>query len=269
MKVNLDRRDHYWILECEGFMINLPPGPINEVTHALVQGARDIIIDLSKVTFIGPEGVKALEESQRTADRHASHIGIAGPGSSVRRILHLNGVGQQIPVFYNLDEAVRRLDLIDYQPENRPDDVYNLLIWHNEIPIAGHLRKVFRDYKGSFQFRVFPVRDSDDAIHSLLSERIECILVDASIQMFRISGFIEKLRMDDTIPEIPIIVIASEDRMGEADLMVRHGVYDIIRFPVNPVEAAVRLQTTVSFMKDHRPYFPPKAMEKMDGISRV
>jgi DNA-binding response OmpR family regulator len=104
---------------------------------------------------------------------------------------------------------------------------------------------------------MIPVRDVKKAFRILLEEKVDCILIDAGFPLFQVTQFIENVETSDQIPCIPILIVSSDDRLDEAELMIRNGAFDIIRYPFQPVEVVVRLHTVISHIKDHSPYQPP------------
>ena len=90
----------------------------------------------------------------------------------------------------------------------------------------------------------------------LSEERIDLIIIDGGFPLYHVTNFIELVETDKDLPSIPILVVASDDKLAEAELMIRNGAHEILRYPFNPIEAVVRIQTLISHLKDHRPYIP-------------
>jgi anti-anti-sigma factor len=265
MQVKVTRRENYFILSYEGDTVDLHPGPLKEVHDAIREGAVDIILDFMGVDFLSSTGVKCLEETLDLAKKHGAHVGITSPTRQVRRMLKLTGLSREIPVYFNLPEAMSKLDMIEYTPEIKQEAVDNLLICQHDLPVAGELRSAIREHPLNPGFRMKPVRDFREAMEILRKERIDCILVDSNFPMYKVAAFIEELRTDDKIPHIPILIVTKDEKLDEAEMMIRHGANELIRFPFNPTEAVVRVQTLISHIKDHRPYYPAGAVVQPRG----
>ena len=133
MQAKVKRHDHYWVLLYEGDTSGLMPGPLPEVLEALRNGAHEIILDLSGVTYLGQVGLKALKETLFAARQHEANIGIAAPPPKIRRTLKLGGLTPDIPIYYNAREAITKLDMINFQESARSDLMDRLLIIQRSV----------------------------------------------------------------------------------------------------------------------------------------
>jgi anti-anti-sigma factor len=265
MQAKVKKKDHYWVISYEGDTTGLMPGPLPEVIDALRSGAHEIILNLSDLRFLNPNGVKALKESLDAARQREVNLGIASPQPQVRRALKLGGLVPLIPIYYSENEAIANLDLIDYQTSATRDATDRLLICQKKIPIAGSLREAFKKHPTKPRFRLKPIRDLDAAMEVLFEERIDCILIDSSFPLFQVTKFIETVGTDDRLPSIPILIVAQDRDLGNAELIIRNGADEVLRFPFHPVEVVVRLQTLISHLKDHRPFQPPSKVVQPRG----
>jgi CheY-like chemotaxis protein len=210
-------------------------------------------------------GIKSLQDTRELVVSKGAHIGIANPRPSVRRALKLNGLSRDVPIYFNIAEAVSKLDLLDYNAESWQDNADMLLILQKDLPIAGDLRHAISQHSFNPGFRMKPVRNSEEAFDVLLSEIVDCILIDSTLRVYQVANFIEKLHDTDGIPAIPVLIVTKDDRIEEAESMVRHGALEILRLPFHAPEVVVRLGNAVSHFKDHRPYFPPKSIPHPRG----
>jgi anti-anti-sigma factor len=265
MQAKVSRHDHYWVVSYEGDTVGIMPGPLPEVLSALQEGAHEIILDFSRLRFLNPNGIKALKESLDAAKRREANIGIASPRPQVRRVLKLSGLTPEIPIYFSQLEAISKLDLVDYQTTARQELTDRLLVCQKDLPIARDLRKALKKHPLKPQFRMAPVRDLKRAYQFLLEEKVDCILIESSYPLFQVTQFIERVETDDRLPDIPIVVVASDKDMDEADLMIRNGAHEMLRYPFHPVEVLVRLQTLISHLKDHRPFVPPEKVVQPRG----
>lgn len=260
------RIDHYWVISYEGDTTGLMPGPLPEVLNALQQGAIALILDLSKLASINRSGVKCILESIEASKKYNANVGIVSPPPEVRRILKLNGLDSNTPIYTSQSDAVQHLDLINYQDDARVQNTDTLLICKRDLHIGRHLRESMIRHPMKPHYRIIMSRDLEDAYKTLRKEKVDCVIVDSSMPMVQFEKFIENIQADRKLPSIPILVVSSEKNMPSADLMVRHGAHDLIKFPFSSSEIYIRLQMLISHLKDHRPFFPPDNLDKPFGM---
>ncbi len=69
------------------------------IDEALGDGARSLVVDLSRTTFVDSTGLSHLLRARRRADaEHASLRIVAPPGSEARVVIDLTGVGSLLGV---------------------------------------------------------------------------------------------------------------------------------------------------------------------------
>lgn len=265
MESKIRKKDRCWIISYEGNTADIMPGPLPEVMGALRDGAQEIVLEFKGLKHINPNGVKAIRESMDVARKRGASMGIASPQPQVRRALKLNGLVPEIPIFYNENEAIANIDTVDYEESAKADMVDRLLIIQKERTIAGFLRKALKKHPLKPHFRMIPCRDLENAFKTLLEERVDCILIDSTFSLHKVVSFIEKVETDDRLPAIPILIVADDNQLTDAETMVRNGAHEILRFPFVPVEVIVRIQTLISHLKDHRPFQPPEKITQPRG----
>jgi anti-anti-sigma factor len=65
-----------------------------------------LVFDLSGLMFMDSAGVRVLVRTRRRATEHAGTVVLAGPTSSVSRIIEITGLDQVFTVKATLDEAL-------------------------------------------------------------------------------------------------------------------------------------------------------------------
>jgi anti-anti-sigma factor len=256
MQGKISRKKQNAVISYEGDMVGLLPGPFPEMLSVLQSGARQVILDFSKLRYMNSSGIQSLKESLKATKKFEASMAIVSPMASVRRTLKLSGLAQEIPIFYSALEADFKMDFVDSVQAAITEEVDRLLICHKDLPIAGALRQALKEHPHKPQYRMVPVRDLKQASKILLEKKVDCILLESSFPLYQVTDFIDHVITDDRIPDIPILVVSTDDHQVEMDLMIRNGAHDILRYPFHPVEAAIRLQTMISYIKDHRPFVP-------------
>jgi anti-anti-sigma factor len=253
------------IISYEGDTVGLFPGPFPEMLSALQRGARQVIFDFGELRYINSSGIESLKESLKASKKFEASLAIVAPTASVRRILKLSGLTQEIPIYFSELEAVSDQEFVDSARAAITEEVDRLLICHKDLPIAGALRRTLKNHPLKPQYRMVPLTDLKKAAEILLEEKVDCILLESSLPLVQVSNFIEHVLTDERIPDMPVLVVTTDERLPEADRIVRSGAHDIIRYPFAPIEVVVRLQMLISYLKDHRPFVPPEKVVQPRG----
>lgn len=78
-----------------------------QLVEVLAPGVDTVVADMTATIFCDSSGVHAIMHAYETAGAHDVRIRLAvSPGTSVRRVLQLIGVGRLIPVYLSLEEAL-------------------------------------------------------------------------------------------------------------------------------------------------------------------
>lgn len=78
-----------------------------QLVAVLRPGVGTVVADMTGTIFCDSSGVHAIMHAYETADARDVRIRLAvSPGTSVRRVLELIGVGRLIPVYPSLEEAL-------------------------------------------------------------------------------------------------------------------------------------------------------------------
>jgi len=78
-----------------------------QLVAVLAPGVDTVVADLTATIFCDSSGVHALMHAYETADARDVQLRLAvSPGTSVRRVLQLIGVGRLVPVYLSLEEAL-------------------------------------------------------------------------------------------------------------------------------------------------------------------
>lgn len=81
-----------------------------EMEAALLQpGRKNLVLDLSGVTFMDSSGLGFLLGRYRLLSEQGGKVAVAGARAQVRRVLDLSGLAKIMPVTETVAEAVERL----------------------------------------------------------------------------------------------------------------------------------------------------------------
>lgn len=74
---------------------------------ALARSQYDMLVDLSRVSFIASMGLRVLIAGARALGQHGGRMGVLRPDTGVEAVLISSGTDTLIPVFSDLSEAIR------------------------------------------------------------------------------------------------------------------------------------------------------------------
>jgi anti-sigma B factor antagonist len=81
-------------------------GRVREVLALLVgAGVRRVVVDLSGLWFMAPDGLAVLLEAQATLAKRGRSLVVASPQKVVARALNLMGASERLEVFPSVAEA--------------------------------------------------------------------------------------------------------------------------------------------------------------------
>src|SRR5262245_36448337 len=78
-----------------------------EASSALSNGAMELWLDLTAVSFIDVAGVRALLALRTLATTDGRHLAVIAPAGPVRRVMDLTGATARLPLFADRFEAHR------------------------------------------------------------------------------------------------------------------------------------------------------------------
>ncbi|MBU1147494.1 MAG: response regulator [Candidatus Omnitrophica bacterium] len=94
-------------------------------------------------------------------------------------------------------------------------------------------------------YEVITANDGDAGLEKLKSEGADLIILD--VMMPRMDGytFVKKIRADDSIPKVPVIILTAKDRMK--DLFEIEGIKDYL---VKPFDSKELLEKVKKYLKE-------------------
>lgn len=252
MQGTVTHRNHCWVISYKGDSTGIFSGILPEVSEAIRSGATSIILDLEKLKSINRIGTRAILDTIQHAKIRNVNICILSPTPEVRRILKLNGLTTETPIYNERARAIREIDLLDYCDDNRHSNADALLICQKCMMLGRYIRKSLNSQYLKPTYRLCIARDMDQAFSMLRKEKISCVILDASMPILHFENFIDKIQGEPDFPTVPILVVASDEHMPTAEIMIRHGAHDLIRYPFTASEINIRLQNLISYLFDGR-----------------
>jgi len=106
MAYNIREEGDYSVVELAGD-VDLSASP--EARKTLLEclnNKRDLLVDLSKVTYIDSSGVACLVESYQTAKKQKLKFGLVGVSEAALSVLHLARLDKVFPISASVEERM-------------------------------------------------------------------------------------------------------------------------------------------------------------------
>ena len=110
LTVGVRRKAEYVLVKVEGEVDIATVPRLRECLWAVAAGGRPLVADLDQVTFIDAAGLGALAGAATRAAAHGSRLCVVCTRRQMRRLFHLTGLDQRIPLTSTLAEALRELE---------------------------------------------------------------------------------------------------------------------------------------------------------------
>jgi anti-sigma B factor antagonist len=82
------------------------PGLRAALLEAAADGSPALVVDMTRTRFCDSAGLRVLVDAHKRAVAGGGAVVLAVPAAAVLRVLEITGIGQVIPSFASLDEAV-------------------------------------------------------------------------------------------------------------------------------------------------------------------
>ena len=104
MAQRIEQHDGYVVVYLEGDVdMSVSPAARELILKALNQ-QQDLLIDLSRVTYIDSSGVANLVEGYKVAKQQSHHFGLVGVSSSAEKVLRLARLDQIFPIHRSITD---------------------------------------------------------------------------------------------------------------------------------------------------------------------
>ena len=77
--------------------------------NVLAGSSKFLLVDLSKVSFLGSMGLRSIIVPAQAVRRRGGKVALFGPVPLVEEVLKASNIGEIIPIFHDLDAAVAAL----------------------------------------------------------------------------------------------------------------------------------------------------------------
>src|SRR4051794_3422798 len=95
------------VLSLEGEIdLHVSPRIASSLGAMLEQKPKQIVVDLSKVTYIDSSGLAVLIEAMQNMEAYGGHFALAGLQENVRPIFEIARLDQVFDIYADVDEAL-------------------------------------------------------------------------------------------------------------------------------------------------------------------
>ena len=106
MKYNTRQDNHYTIVELDGEVdLSCSPEARKQILEYLNK-AQNLLVDLSRVTYIDSSGVASLVEGYQTAKKKALRFGLVSVSAAAMNVLQLARLDKVFPIHASVAERI-------------------------------------------------------------------------------------------------------------------------------------------------------------------
>src|SRR5216684_7042158 len=111
----MPRKDRPNVLPLEGEIdLHVSPNVTASLNMMIEKKPKQLIVDLSRVTYIDSSGLAALIEGMQNAEEYGGKFALAGLQETIRTIFEIARLDQVFQIFPDVDEALAAT------PESKP-----------------------------------------------------------------------------------------------------------------------------------------------------
>lgn len=128
MKFSVDKDDKFWAISLDENKLDarIAPDLKSEFTVISTRGVRNIILDLSKVSFVDSSGLSAILLGDRSCRNMGGIMVLCGVKDSVLKILKIAHLEKAIEILPTLDESIECVFLHEIENEITTQDKQRL-----------------------------------------------------------------------------------------------------------------------------------------------
>ena len=107
LSISTERHDRTAVVAVDGEIDLGTAGQLRDhLTDCIRDETRDVVLDLSAVTFMDSTGLQVLIATQRRLEPLGGKLRLVGLRSGVAKVLKVTGLDQSFPTYESVDEAL-------------------------------------------------------------------------------------------------------------------------------------------------------------------
>lgn len=107
MKFSIDKKEKYCVFKLEDEKLNTLNAPKlkSELVILNAGGAKNIVLDLTEVTFIDSSGLSAILTGNRLCKNSGGTFAVANPGDYVLKLIKISQLDSILNIFPTISDA--------------------------------------------------------------------------------------------------------------------------------------------------------------------
>jgi len=249
MNITVTKYADYRVLQFEERSNYFHPGPLLEVIKAVGEKERNIVLDLGKIDYVNLTEMKTILDTIKYSEQNRTNISICNLKRQVRRALKVNGLPGTVPLYSSLLQAANCVERETFKPASRAEFTDLILIAQKSHDFKDDLERVMLNHPLKPKFRIMQINRLDNLCKTMEGKRFDCIILDVDFKLFALVKAVEYCVCSASKFPAPVFIATKDSKLNKADILVRHGATDVLRYPFEPVEAVTRLQTHICLNK--------------------
>lgn len=235
-------------VDFEGNTIDTQYGPIPEIVELIQSGIKKLLINLGAVEFLNSAGISSLIAVTKLARDNNVNLGIYNLQSQPKESIERTGMIKLLPIFDCEIDAASFVGIISQTPGSVKNE--KILVIEKELEISHLIFKLINDSKNFANCKVIS-KDSLESSHILLqgTEEINLIVLDITFDAVEIQKFLKKLGKNDKTRAIPVLAVTDEEKISVAYFLVKYGITDVLRYPINTHELEMRVSFALNYFQ--------------------
>lgn len=212
--------------------------------ETLDSGQTKIILNLGDVTYVNSAGLSRFIESYKNAIRKGATLALCNLQPHVLKVFKLARVEVFIPIYPSEAQAFRHFGvLVKENAEGPPRE--QILVVEPRAEIGDELTRLLTSQKEQLNYRLSRVPSVVEALKFVELRKVQVVVLDVTLPVKDCERLLSDLKVHPEHRRVPVIVATPDNRIADADWLIRNGADDLLRMPFSPYEVSSRLRTAL------------------------
>ena len=208
---------------------------------------RRIICNMSEVKHINSSGVNGFLLAAKTVTNGGGEIIFSAMQPHVERVFKLGRLDKYLKFFSTLSEAEQYFKSFGKIDTSTEENI--LILEKKNTYIKAHLTRIAETCLKVSPIKTYLAKSSDQALRFLKHKHFSLVLIDGTLSFGEGKEFIEQILSSDGQPNLPILIVMTDEAIENAAYFIRAGAHDVISFPFKAVEVESRLRLLMTLGK--------------------
>ena len=212
--------------------------------EALDAGEQKIILNLGDVSYVNSAGLSRFVESYKNAIRKGATLALCNLQPHVLKVFKLARVEVFIPIYPTEAQAFRHFGVMVKEAAEGPPRE-QILVVEPQAAIGDELTRLLTSQKEQLNYRLSRVSSPAEALKFLELRKVQVVVLDVSLPVKDCERLLADMKVHPEHRRIPVVIATPENRIADADWLIRNGADDLLRMPFSPYEVSSRLRTAL------------------------